>query len=291
MIRSMTGFGTAQSASNGWVLSVECRSVNHKGFDSRVQVPRGLTWLEVAATEMLRERIQRGRVDVRVELSRENGARSRNVDPARFKQVAEELKLLSDAMGLATVTVAEVLSFRDVIVVEEVGELDESTGKDTLRAALDALISSRQEEGERLIPTMVRLIESIEAELDGIESLRDGVLGEYQRRLLQRVNEALERFSVDLDASRVAQEVILYADRSDVAEEMQRARSHCLKLRNLLAEADTEPCGKRLDFYLQELMREVNTTGSKSSNVAITDAVVRMKSAVEQLREQSSNIE
>jgi len=291
MIRSMTGYGVAQGSQDGWVLSIECRTVNHKGYDARAHVPRGLNWIESLVLDACKAHVKRGRLDVRVEVAREQGAPSKRIDPIVFGEVVEELRAYAHKHSMVDPTIADVLGFRDVLSTQEGGELSAEFCRKLAVEAITTLAKSRSEEGARLLPTLVDLVEQIETEFKKIESSRDEILSEYRDKLMARIEEGLKTLGAELDSGRLAQELIIFSDRSDVAEEIQRALSHCSKLRELFASDDEEPCGKRMDFYLQELMREANTTGSKSSALRITDAVVRIKTCIEQLREQASNIE
>lgn len=291
MIQSMTGYGVAQSSHDGWVVSVECRTVNHKGFDARANVPRGMNWVEPLVLDVCKPHIKRGRLDIRVEVSREQGGSSKRIDSAVFQEVVEELRAYAHKHSMLDPTIADVLGFRDVLSSDEGGELSPDFCRTLAKQAISSLVASRKEEGAKLLPTLINLVEQIESEFEVIESSRDEILQEYREKLMARIEEGLKTLSAEIDSGRLAQELIIFADRSDVAEEIQRALSHCSKLRELLSADDGEPCGKRMDFYLQELMREANTTGSKSAALRITDAVVRIKTCIEQLREQSSNIE
>lgn len=291
MIRSMTGYGSAEGQSGPWHVSVECRSVNHKNFDLRTSFPRTMGWLESLTQDLSKRFIKRGRLEVRVDLELVSTREPSLVDEERFARVADQLRGLALAHGLASPTIADVLGFRETLGDTKVDVPDAEAMTPLLERALDVLFESRTEEGKKLSLTLIRLIEEIEADFAYIDSMRDEILAEYREKLHVRVGEAAATAGVELEESRIAQELVIFADRSDIAEEVQRALSHCSKLRDLIEESDDTPVGKRLDFYLQELIREANTTGSKSSAVRITDAVVRIKTAIEQLREQASNVE
>lgn len=293
MIRSMTGFGSAQVTLDGWSLSVDCRSVNQKALEVKVYLPRQIAALESTILEAIKSDLQRGRVDVRIEATRTEGASSTLVNRERFSQVASHLRELAAEHGLAETRLSDVLAFRDVLATSEhADEIDPQRVLVAAHQAIAQLVHSREEEGQKLRLKLHELIDVIRAEVERIENHLPRVVDEFRTRLETRVREALDRFGIrEIDEQRLIQEMVLYADRSDIAEEIQRTRSHLTKLEDLLDTAASEPCGKRMDFYLQELFREANTMGSKSSATELTDAVVRIKATIEQMREQAANIE
>lgn len=293
----MTGFGSAEASSQGWAMRAECRSVNHRGLDVRVWAPREWSWIEPFVLEAVRAQFHRGRVEVRVDVERDaaGGDSAAHVDMQAFCAVAEELEAARAAAGLSgAVSVTDVLTFDSVRQCVSSTDPPEDTGpfEAAIHDALGALAAARSDEGQRLHQTMEELVDTVDSVVHGIEEHAPEVADEYRARLESRVQEALQRFGVDeIDERSVLHEVAVYADRSDVSEELQRSASHVVKLREILAADDSGPLGKQIDFYLQELFREANTTGSKSGSVAITDQVIVMKSAIEKMREQAANIE
>ncbi len=294
-IRSMTGFGSSSLSHGEWLFKVEARSVNHRALDARVWAPREWGWVEPLVRTLVTDRFHRGRIEVRVDVEQTAGEGTQSlVDRSLFLAAAAELDGLANAAGLeGEVRVADVLAVvgrADPRTVPD--DVDEDSVREVVATALDALQSARRDEGSRLDATFRDLLSEIESAVAEIETIAPTVVQEYEARLLERVRSALERFGVgDVDERVVVQEVAMYADRSDVSEEIQRARSHVAELRKILDSDTDEPVGKKIDFYLQELMRESNTTGSKSASAEITGHVVRMKSAVEKLREQAANVE
>jgi uncharacterized protein (TIGR00255 family) len=216
------------------------------------------------------------------------------VDPSAFTKIARELRNAADQAGVDSgVSISDVLQVyashaEDVVEPVEQDEHFEAAMQD----ALADLAASRQQEGDRLRATMCSLLDQVSTEVEAIDELSASFAAEYHKRLEGRVREALSRFDAqEIDQRSILQEVALYADRCDVAEEIQRARSHVEKLREMFVGDSDEPVGKQIDFYLQELMREANTTGSKTAMVAVTDHVITVKAAVEKMREQAANIE
>lgn len=291
----MTGFGAARAQVQGWKITVECRSVNHRGLDVRAHLPRAWAPLESDVVGIVQAQLGRGRVEIRLdtEYDRES-ASARLIDPQKFSAIASELRELAEANDLERgVRVADVLTFDDVFKSPEIGEIEDHDAILTVvREAVDELVDSRTAEGRKLLVTMHDFVDQIEDDLQSINGRIEPELAAYRGRLIDRMKEALEKFEIDeIDEDRIVQEVAYYADKSDVSEELQRAFSHVGKLREVLNRDDDEPCGKNIDFYLQEMMREANTTGSKTGSAEITDAVIRIKSTVEKMREQAANIE
>lgn len=290
----MTGFGSAEVSHAGWNLRVECRSVNHRGLDSRIYIPRDWAWLEPPALAALKQRAERGRVEVRVEIEPDaNAALGSVVDAARFRAASVELKALAESNGLAPPTVCDILSIRDVLSRGESQEVvEDDRFVSTIEAALDELVRNRVEEGEKLHAAMHDLVDEVEADLKRVKAILPDIANEYRQHLRNRVREALQKFDIDeISEERLMQEVVYYADKIEIAEELQRADSHVDKMRALLDLPDGSAQGKQIDFYLQELVREANTMGSKSGSPELTDAVVGIKSAIEKMREQAANIE
>lgn len=299
-IQSMTGYGSAEGHLQGWFLKVSARAVNHKALDVRVNCPREWAWFEPHIVKLVRACISRGRVDVLVEarpsFEQEEGASPLRVDERALGALVAQLKALGHAHGIeATVGWSELMPFRRLF---EQGELQES-GQDQdaehyaplVQEALDRFVASRKQEGETIAQTMLGYLDFLAHGVERVEAIRPELLEGYRERLRERLVEILERDQIELDAQRLAQEVVLFADRTDVAEEIQRANAHITRLKQLFRSEQVEPVGKKVDFYLQELIRETNTMASKSNFSDLTELVVQMKSVIEQMREQAANIE
>lgn len=297
-IRSMTGYATTSAQAQGWVVSVEARSVNHRGLDMRLSVPRECSWLEAKITELVRNRMHRGRVQVRVDLDLDDAAEDVEVsyiDEARFGAVCHELRELSKATATGPMTLRDVLEFRHVFENKSVAEISEDNAAlmPAVESAIEGLIASREREGDGIADDLAGHLDSLSANLGRLEEVLPQEMQAFRARLKERVAEAVADFGAgDIDDEKLAQELAYYADKADVSEELQRAKSHVEKLRGILSgEGGDEGVGKTIDFYLQELIRETNTMGSKSSSAKGTDIVIAMKSTVERMREQAANIE
>lgn len=288
----MTGFGRGEAMGTGRAFTVEVQSVNHRFLEVRCRVPKRLTGLEPRIHHAIQERFSRGHFEV-VVLDKDLDGRGRTlkVDVALAMQYVDALRALQEALGLpGQVTLEMLAAQRDLIAVEESAEsLDESWGElsPALAKALDGLAEMRRREGEALAASLGTRLDEIEATLQGIlERVPD--LSRAQRdRLRERVSELLDGRSPD--PARLEQEVALLAERSDVAEECDRLRSHLAQFRGVLEQPG--PQGRRLDFLLQEMHREANTIGSKSADAPLAHDVVRLKTSIERLREQVQNLE
>ncbi|WP_230467178.1 YicC/YloC family endoribonuclease [Lujinxingia vulgaris] len=294
---SMTGFGAAQLELHGRSVRVECKSVNHRTLEVRVHAARELRWLEPHVLRAARARLGRGRVDVRLELGaaveRQGGFDA--IDAARFDEVAGRLRELSEAsLGSGTVTLSDVLAYRSHFERDDAERFDESALDALLPAveqALDRLQAARRSEGAGIDDDLRGHLRDLGARIEQVDALDEDERPAYRSRIETRLRQAVSDFGVgQLDEERLAQELAYVAERGDISEELQRARSHVERLGQVLDEAGEDGVGKKIDFYLQELIREVNTMGSKGHLAAQSDLVVEMKSIIEKMREQSANV-
>jgi uncharacterized protein (TIGR00255 family) len=291
MIRSMTGFGAGRGSAAGEELDVEVRSVNHKFCEVKVRLPRELAALEVDAAKAVRERLARGGVDVTVRRAGGGGAIAPRVDVALAEAYARAFADVQARLGLpGAVTLADVVGAEGVIRLDE-RALDLEAAREGLRAALaaalDALVAMRAREGEALARDVAGRLDAVEALVARGAELVPQTVEHHRARLAERIEELTR--GIALDPARLAQEVALFADRTDVTEEVTRLRSHLAQARALLSGA--EPAGRKLDFLVQEMHREVNTIGSKSQSAEIAAIVVAAKAEIERMREQVQNVE
>ncbi|MGM0556764.1 MAG: YicC/YloC family endoribonuclease [Myxococcota bacterium] len=297
-IRSMTGYSHASAQADGWSIHVQCKSVNHRSLDTRLHVPRECAWLEQEATSIIRTQMHRGRVELRVDLgfdATSDDVDVNYIDADRFTALCSELRDLAQISATGPVTLGDVLQFRHIFENKTVAEIEEGHGEliEAVREAVDKLIDSREDEGQGIADDLNGHLDFLEGRLSELSELLPKELAHYRGRLRERVTEAVEDFGAgDIEDERLAQELAYYADKADISEEVQRAESHVATLREILAgNRDEEAVGKTIDFYLQELIRETNTMGSKSNSSTGTDLVIDMKSTVEKMREQAANIE
>lgn len=293
MIRSMTGFGRGEANGPAGRITVECRAVNHRFCEVSFRMPRQLARLEEQARKLVQQGIARGRVEVHV--TWENaGTQARRIQVDKELAVAyhSALKELAEAIGSKIELTSETLAkLPDVLRIEDV-EVPEAVLWETfsaaLSAAVEALVAMREREGAALALDVLARAEHLAAFAAGVAARGPQVVQEHRERLSRRLEELLGQALSD--PNRVLQEVAIMADRMDVTEEVQRLQSHLGQLRQTVQGAD-DAVGRKLDFLLQELGREVNTIGSKSSDVVITSAVVEAKAELEKIREQVQNFE
>jgi uncharacterized protein (TIGR00255 family) len=291
MIRSMTGFGAGRGASGAEELDVEIRSVNHKFCEVKVRAPRELGALEIEAGRFVKERLARGGIEVAIRRPAASSGLAPRIDAALAESYARAFRELQARLGLpGAITLADVIGADGVVRLEE-RSVDVDAAREALRralgTALDALVEMRAREGEALARDLAGRVAGIERSVARIEALGPETVEHHRARLGERVRELAR--GVAVDPGRLEQEVVLLADRTDVTEELTRLRSHLAQMRGLLELA--EPAGRKLDFLVQEMHREVNTIGSKSQSAEIAALVVAMKAEIERMREQVQNVE
>ncbi len=289
-MNSMTGYGRGAIERDGRQLTIEIRSVNHRFLDLSLRMPRSLGFAEQAIRERIGKRLSRGHADVFATYKNlRDDSRTAVIDPALLTAYLAALDEIAEKSGLPDDrSVMRVAAMRDLIVVSEAEEDPEALmalTMDTLDLALGDLSAMREKEGAALARDMGGRIDALEALTEKIEARYPQALGEYAARLRARIEELVE----NCDEQRLLQEVAIMADRSAIAEETVRLRSHFEQVRGLLSAP--EPVGRKLDFIVQELNREVNTISSKSQDIPITQLVVSAKSEIEKLREQVQNVE
>jgi uncharacterized protein (TIGR00255 family) len=289
----MTGYGKGESENQLYKLKIELKSVNHRYLDVNLKLPRYLIYLEEGIKKLIKEKINRGKVDVFVNFDFSDASSMDvkvDIPLARsFKFALEELKTELEIDD--TIRLNNILSISDVIKTEK-KELDEDlvweTIKEATEEALDKILQMREYEGEQLKADIFNKLDNIEAISSRIEMRAPLVVEEYRGKLNERIQSILEEGTV-VDPDRLAMEVAIYADKSSIDEELTRLKSHVLQLKAILSEDGA--VGRKLDFLIQEFNREVNTIGSKSSDSDIVKAVVELKSEIEKIREQVQNIE
>ena len=292
MICSMTGYGTAAGTSGKLAVTVELKSVNNRFLDTSVRLPRLYSFSEDALKGLIQKRLIRGKVDVfvNIDASRDDSVVIRLNEPVlkAYQEAFAEMKETYQIPDDAGITAYSRLP--DVFIVEK-QQLDaDAFSADLLRIAgeaLDVICDMRAREGARLSA-------DIGSKLDELEEMRQFVAArspesvtEYRERLLNKMREVLE--SSDVDESRILTEAALFADKVAVDEELVRLDSHIRQFRDLLASGGA--IGRKLDFLIQEMNREVNTIGSKCTDLDITKTVLEMKACIEKIREQAQNIE
>lgn len=294
MIRSMTGYGRAEAAGARAVVSVECRSVNHRHLDVSLKLPRVLTGFEPDARRLVQSAVQRGRVDVSVALAPVEGVvlNPFTVNLAQAREYSEAARRLADALELPDgPTLGWLIAQPDVLSREEQPALSAEEMwpllERALTGALAELVSRRASEGRALARELETLGGGLAAHVETVAQRAPAAVARRASRLRERMQAMLG--DAALDESRLAAEAAVWADKTDISEELARLRAHLAQLAALLAEGG--PVGRTLDFLIQEIHREVNTVGSKADDLEISQAVIAAKSALEKMREQAQNIE
>lgn len=291
MVKSMTGYGKSSLSINSREYQVEIKAVNHKYIDTNIKMPRIISYLEEDIRKLITSKIKRGKIDVLI--SFENYSKDGNdirINTDLAKMYIQNLRQLAEEENIsANIEVTEITRFPDVLTIKS--NLDEEQMKtellQTVEDAINQLINMRKCEGERISRDILTKISQIEEKKQEIFMLSTGLIDEYVVKLEARIKELLK--TEDLDKSRLMQEVVIYADKCSVEEEITRLTSHIEQLRNLIN--TNEPSGKKMDFIIQEMNRETNTIGSKANNLEITNRVVDIKTILEDVREQIQNIE
>jgi uncharacterized protein (TIGR00255 family) len=288
MTASMTAFSSSDISTNWGQLTWEIRSVNHRYLDISLRLPEPLRRIEEDIREKINTRLARGKIDcyLRFQIDRnEPGAMSINnklVD--RIAEMSNELeKRLHESSSIG---VTDILNWPGVITDEGIDY--ETLATDAVKLlddTLEGLIRNRQREGDRLAMMVKERLNGIEEQVDIVRSILPEVMAAFRKRLEQRLSD----FKDSLDPVRLEQELVIFASKSDVAEELDRLQSHITEARRALT--SDRPVGRRLDFLMQEMNREANTLGSKSSDIRITNVSIELKVLIEQIREQIQNIE
>lgn len=290
----MTGFGRGAAQGEGYSVAVDLKTVNNRFLDVHVRASAELSQLEATVRKRVGERLSRGRVDVNISVERTSEVSYEVNRPliAGFIQAMREMQKEFGLPGEPDINVLARLPGAMQAARTGVSEDALKGVEQALSQALDELEAMREREGAALAAEMAARLDEIERHLPVIESLSGEQVDNYRARVNKRISELLARDGleiVELDQGRLSQEVAYLADRSDITEETARLRSHVAQFRAALSE--TTDTGKRLDFLLQEFNREANTVLSKSTDLAIKDAALAIKAAVEKLREQVQNVE
>ncbi|MGM0471366.1 MAG: YicC/YloC family endoribonuclease [Bacillota bacterium] len=294
MLRSMTGYGQVQLECDGYDITVEIKSVNHKYQKIYLHLPDQLSALEPQINQMIKNKIARGKLNYNLEVSRtEESQLEVRLNELAAQEYIDSLVKLKEKFDLAGQLDVNLLAqFTDVLEVEEVAEdLDALWPKikEGTEAALDELIKMRNQEGQKLLTDLEHRAAEIDELIAQIETRVPEMVTEYQKQLSSRVEDLLADAEVDQD--RLANEVAVIADKSDVSEELVRMKSHLEQFQSTLESNITEPVGKKLDFIAQEMHREVNTIGAKINDSEVSSYVIDLKSAVDKIREQVRNVE
>ena len=292
MIKSMTGFGRSEVSDSSKKIVVEVKSVNHRYLDTSIKMPKKLNYFDAAIRNQLKEYIQRGKVDIfityedisenQVEIKYNEAIAAEYMN--YFKKMSEDFSIVNDIKVNSLAQMPEVLTLSEAVSDEdEIWSLLEKA----LDEAFTSFVKTREEEGEKLKVDLIDKLDNMLAAVDFIEKRSPEIVNSYRTRLEEKVKELLS--DTQIDESRIAAEVVIFADKICVDEETVRLRSHIENTKMALNEGGT--VGRKLDFIAQEMNREANTILSKANDLEITNTAIELKTEIEKVREQIQNIE
>ena len=292
MLRSMTGYGRGKYEIDSREYIVEIKSVNNRYSDISIKMPKAISFLEENIKKLISSAITRGKVEVFITFNNNSDkCRSISINKDLAKSYIEEMKHLAEEANInSNIEVIDVMKMPDVlnIMLDKDDEtlITEELTKCTLEA-IGNFIKMREIEGEKIKEDLIKRINSISEKIEKVNSISTGLVEEYIVKLKRRVNELLQPNI--MDEARLAQEIVIYSDKSSIEEEITRMKSHISQFLNLLDKNNSN--GKKIDFLIQEMNRETNTIGSKANCLDITKYVVEVKTELENIREQIQNIE
>lgn len=292
-MKSMTGYGKSILAKEKREYQVEIKTVNHRYLDISIKMPKILSYLEEQIKKEISSKIKRGKVDVFITFEN-NSEEGKNIkiNKELAKVYINELRQLADEENLTKeIPVMEIAKLPDILSIK-IDQEDEKIKQEMLEAvsnATESLNQMKKIEGDKIGQDLNRRIDKIESKIEEISKKSTGLIEEYVVKLEKRIQEILK--TEEIDKSRIAQEVVIYADKCSIEEEITRMKSHIYQFRTLIGSDKEETIGKKLDFIIQEMNRETNTIGSKSNSLDITNGVIDIKTELEDIREQIQNIE
>ena len=291
MIKSMTGYGRAKLSKDDREYQIEIKSVNHRYLDISVRIPKQLSYLEETMKKEIAKKVKRGKIDVFVTFENNSlEGKEIKINTELAKAYIDELKKLAEKENiLSDIQVTEISKYPDVLNIQSNQKKKKITEEvlETITIATDNLVQMRETEGNKISEDLLKRLNIINKKVEEIAKLSTGLIEEYVVKLEERINEILK--NQEIDKTRLAQEVVIYADKCSIEEEVTRLNSHISQFKNLLN--SNEAIGKKLDFIIQEMNRETNTIGSKANNLEITNGVIDIKTEIENIREQVQNIE
>ena len=292
MIKSMTGFGRCEVQKDSRKFTVELKSVNHRYLDVNIRMPKKLNFFETAIRTLLKSYANRGKVDIFItyeDLSQTQVSVKYNV--ALAAEYMKYLKQMEDEFGLENdVRVSTLSRYPEVFTMEEQSEDEEELWnglKEALEGAFTQFVETRKTEGENLKKDITSKLDLLSEQIGFIEERSPQIVAEYRAKLEDKMKELLA--DTQIEESRIASEVILFADKICTDEEVVRLKSHISHMRNTLEEKDE--IGRKLDFIAQEMNREANTILSKANDIEVSDRAISLKTEIEKIREQIQNIE
>lgn len=295
MIRSMTGYGEASAHLGGVQYFLEVRSLNNKYLKVVLRLPDALQSLEAELESKLRERVSRGTVTVTASVSDNSASAAFEVNKKALARYIEQIKEASGGGGGQAVDIASLMSLPGVLQppADAEGRLEATKAAlfDLLNKAVAQLTQMREREGKALVADLRSHHEFIAARVVKLKEIAPSVIHEYEKRLRSRIDALLAESGVKVDTVDLVREIAAYAERTDIAEELNRLGAHLEQFMELLTSTDSRPLGRTLDFLAQEMLREANTIASKSPDAAISRLAVEIKGAIDRIKEQAANVE
>jgi TIGR00255 family protein len=289
----MTGFGRGMYSTEEREYTIEIKSVNHKYTDINVRLPYVLSFLEEKIKKEVSQNVARGKIDINVTfVNNSNLGKKISINKPLAKEYIEELRKIKEENNIIDdISIMKIAKLPDILNItqdnnEEV--LWEELNK-ALQEAIKNLLEGKEVEGKKLSEDMLQRLENINNHILEISQYSTGLIEQYVVKLKDRIKEIMQTDLID--EARISQEVVLYADKTSIEEEITRLKSHITQFRELLQSESVKKTGKRLDFIIQEMNREINTIGSKSNCLEITNLVIELKTELEDVREQVQNIE
>ena len=293
MIRSMTGFGRGFYTTTEREYTVEIKSVNHRYTDVSIKLPYVLSFAEEKIKKKILDKIERGKIDVTITfVNNSDLGKKITINKSLAKNYIEELRKLQEENNIIDdISIMKISRLPDILNIQQDDNSDilwEELDK-ALEDAINSLVETKEKEGRKLAEDLLNRLDVIHENILKISQYSTGLIEQYVVKLRDRIKEMLQTDIVD--EARISQEVVLYADKSSIEEEITRLKSHITQFKELLQSESIKKTGKRLDFIIQEMNREINTIGSKSNCLEITNLVIDLKTELEDVREQVQNIE
>lgn len=291
-MKSMTGYGREEKVCGDLDILVEIKSVNHRYFEFSSRIPKAYGYIEAPVRNLIKEKVARGKIDVGIYIFHTEGRKAEvSVNSELAEGYVSALRSANDNLGLTDdITLSSLLEFPDIFNVVDVKDEEQTvidSVLDVTGGALEAFMKMRITEGENLKKDILEKLEAIEADVGKVEEISPTLTENYYNRMLAKLNELIG--SKEIDEQRIITEAALFSEKVAVDEETVRLRSHISQMHDIV-ESDGN-IGKKLDFLVQEMNREVNTIGSKALDVDVTKVVVDMKNEIEKIREQIQNVE
>lgn len=293
MILSMTGFGEAQLEEDGHAYHVEIRSVNNRYFKASLRLPEEFAFLEPDIEQTLRKRVTRGSLSLKLFIRDLSAAAAQDINVAAVKRYMEQLKSVMPSGPGYAIDLATLATLPGVCQPHELSDEQRERAQAVVArlvdSAIERLVEMRSKEGQALAADLRSHCQDIRENLEAIRARGSAVVDEYRRRLQQRVQQLIAESGAKLGEEDLLKEVAIFAERSDISEEIARLTSHLEQFAQAID--SREPSGRKLDFISQEMLREANTIGSKAGDAAIARHTIEIKGAIDRVKEQVQNVE